>query len=146
MEPLKILPASASDSPRLAELIDAAYAEARRRLPDLPDVSGGIADHIAERVVLVAWSGASPVGVAIWGLDGPAAHLANIAVHPVAAGQGIGKALIAAVEQGARENGATRIDLATHVGLPENVALYAHLGWQETGREGNKVYMSKALS
>jgi GNAT superfamily N-acetyltransferase len=146
MQPLTIVPADPKDAALLASLIDAAYAAAHRRVPDLPDVSGGIADDIAERVVLVAWSGPSPVGVAIWGLDGSAAHLANIAVHPDSAGQGIGKALIAAVEQGARAAGADRIDLATHVGLPENVALYGHLGWRESGREGNKVYMTKALS
>ncbi len=35
--------------------------------------------------------------------------------------------------------------LSTHVDMPENVRLYIHLGWEETGRTGNKVQMKKNI-
>jgi len=66
-------------------------------------------------------------------------------VHPDFAGQGLGRVLMDKAEAEARALGLAELRLATHVGLPENVALYAHLGWQENGREGNKVLMRKTL-
>jgi len=35
--------------------------------------------------------------------------------------------------------------IATHVGMPQNAALYSHLGWSEAERNGNKILMKKAL-
>lgn len=77
---------------------------------------------------------------------GDHAQPVNIAVDPAFGGQGIGKALIetALDELGAQNVG--RIDLATHIAMPENVALYTHLGWTETGRRADKVYMSRSLT
>ncbi len=43
------------------------------------------------------------------------------------------------------EQGFHELRLNTHVDMPENVQLYTHLGWEETGQRGNKVSMRKML-
>ena len=71
--------------------------------------------------------------------------LANVAVHPRHTGIGLGRALVALAEREASEQGFREIRLSTHVDMPENVRLYRHLGWNETGRDGNKVSMAKEI-
>jgi N-acetylglutamate synthase-like GNAT family acetyltransferase len=137
--------AKLQDAPHLKACIDRAYAPVKAALPDLPDVSGGIEDDISDNHVFVAETGDRIAGCAILSLCGDSAHLMNIAVEPDSNGKGIGRKLIEAAEAFARGNGAREIRLATHVGMPGNVALYAHLGWSKMERSGNKILMKKDL-
>ena len=73
------------------------------------------------------------------------AQIANIAVNPQFLGQGIGGELIRFAESIARERNCSQLRLTTHVLLSENVSLYRHLGWEETGRDETKVFMNKEL-
>ena len=85
-------------------------------------------------------------GCAILDTDGSNAHLVNIAVDPGFRGHGPRQNPDVLLRNTApRQTGATAMDLATHIGIPENVALYRHLGWSETSRNGNKVFMTKKL-
>lgn len=127
----------------MAGLIDAAYQPYRDRGIILPDVSGGLAEAIAAGQVWVI--GAAPLGVLIMTPTPPDAHLMNIAVSATAKGQGVGGRLIRFALDHARTAGCQRMALATHKDIPENVALYEHLGWQVTAREGMKVLMSREL-
>lgn len=129
----------------LKQCIDRAYAPVKKRLPDLPDVSGGLDTDIAERFVFIAELGEAIAGCAILGITETEAHLANIAVDPDMKGMGVGRQLMTFVEDFARQNKVRELHLATHVKMPENVALYQHLGWHETSRSGNKVLMRKLL-
>jgi GNAT superfamily N-acetyltransferase len=70
--------------------------------------------------------------------------LANIAVDPRASGTGLGRCFLELAEKQVRKLGMKEMRLSTHKDMPENVSLYRHLGWVETGRSGNKVHMSKA--
>lgn len=133
------------DADAIKRCIDRAYAPVKQRLADLPDVSAGVEEDIAARVVYVAVIGTALAGCAVLGIDGRQAHLMNIAVDPDFKGRGIGGHLIRAVEDHAQAAGSQELLLATHIGMPENVALYTHLGWSETGRTGNKVLMRKVL-
>ena len=137
--------ANLADVPQLKQCMDRAYAPLRTRLPDLPDVSGGLAEEIRKRIVLVAEIDGGVAGCAILDTAGSGAHLVNIAVDPGFKGRGIGKTLIRAAENRARLDGAAVIALATHKDIPENVAFYQHLGWSETSRKENKVLMEKKL-
>ena len=71
--------------------------------------------------------------------------IANIAVDPNYQGQRIGSALMKFAEDKAREENYSKIQLATHVLLQENLSLYRHLGWIETGRDDVRVYMEKDI-
>lgn len=73
------------------------------------------------------------------------ATIANIAVDPGFQGHGIGGALMRFAEEKARERGFTDLHLATHVLLQENLSLYRHLGWEETGRDDTRVFLRKHL-
>lgn len=137
--------AQPSDAEALAACIEAAYADARARLPDLPDVSAGLADDIANHTVWVAESNDTIVGGLILMVRDDVALLANVAVDPACAGQGIGRGLIDRAEQHCRTLNLPELRLSTHVDMPENVALYTHLGWAENGRSGTKIHMSKSL-
>lgn len=76
--------------------------------------------------------------------------LANIAVDPRQQGRGLGRQLLAFVEQLARENGRDAIRLYTHEKMTENLALYARWGFVETDRRTEygfrRVYMRKELA
>jgi ribosomal protein S18 acetylase RimI-like enzyme len=75
--------------------------------------------------------------------------LDNIAVRPDRQGTGLGRRLIAFAEAAARRLGFSEIRLYTHVTMVENVALYARLGFVETGRGRDagydRVFMTKRL-
>lgn len=158
--PLIIRRAQDADAEPLAACISAAYGAALARGVSLPPVAEGIDADIRDHLVWVAEDSGTRGGIRgglVLGLadglrdglqDGrhdAGAHLINIAVDPSFGGRGIGKQLIETAVAAARAAGARRIDLATHVDMPENVALYTHLGWRETGRSGNKVLMSREL-
>ncbi len=132
-----------SDAGALTQLIDAAYQPYRDAGVALPDVSGGIAEAISAGEVWVI--GAPVQGVLMIRLTPPNAHLMNVAVATSAKGQGIGGVLIRHGVALAQEAGCTAVDLATHRDLADNIALYTHLGWQECGRDGMRVMMTRAL-
>lgn len=140
-----IRPARPEDAGASARCIDAAYAAFRADIPDLPDVTGGLADDIAGNRVWVATIGLQVAGVLILSVAGDAAHLVNLAVDPDRQGTGLGRMLVTHAEAEARRSGCATIRLATHVRMPRNLRFYARLGWRETGRDGNRVLMSRSL-
>ena len=141
----KIRPAATQDAVPLATCINAAYADYRERIKDLPPVSVGIDHDIKSNLVWVAELDRSIVGGLILVLKDEYAMLANLAVDPDCKGMGIGRGLIGKAETECRRLKKRELRLSTHVAMPENVSLYEHLGWQETGRSGNKVHMTKVL-
>jgi N-acetylglutamate synthase-like GNAT family acetyltransferase len=137
--------AQISDAAELAMCIDAAYSRAILQGIELPAVSEGIEQDIHDHLVWVATNNDRIVGGIVVSLNTDHAHLVNIAVHPGEAGKGIAKSLIQTAVAEVRQQNLGRIDLATHVDMPGNVALYTHLGWVETGRSETKVYMSRDI-
>ncbi|SLN57853.1 putative acetyltransferase [Roseovarius litorisediminis] len=134
------------DSPALIAVIDAEYARYREAGIALPPVSEGIPDDIRNNWVCVACDGDDLIGGVIVSLAGEKPWLMNLAVHPRRAGRGVGKALIHAAIGTARQAGHHELRLSTHVDMPENVALYRHLGWVFTGLDRNKVTMAFDLT
>ena len=146
MTEILIRRAGPEDAADLTAVIDAAYAPVRATLPNLPDVSEGVARDIAENLVWVATADGAILGGLILIVSGDHALLANVAVSPEAGGRGVGRALIAAAEAAASDLGLAEIRLRTHARMAGNLALYARLGWRETGRDGDSVRMSNPLS
>ena len=137
--------AEQSDANALAACIDAAYAHYAGRIADLPSVSADCAGEIAKYQVWVAEVGNDLVGGLVMIPEEGFMRLANVAVHPDHKGSGLGRALIALAEGEALDQGYRELCLTTHAGMPENVSLYKHLGWLEDRRQGNKVFMKKAI-
>ncbi|MEU5179146.1 GNAT family N-acetyltransferase [Streptomyces longwoodensis] len=83
-------------------------------------------------------------------LDAATAELTRVFVLPGARGTGGAALLVAAAERAARELGAARIVLDTRADLVEARALYARLGYTETGPHNDDPYadhwFAKALS
>lgn len=111
----------------------------------MPPVSDGIAQTIANRRVWIAETADGIIGGIIVNPHEEFMMLENVAVHPDSSGMGVGAALIRQAEVDCVEFELHELRLSTHIDMPENVRLYEHLGWNETGRSGNKVLMSKKI-
>lgn len=140
-----IRPAVAGDANALAACIDAAYACYAGRISDLPSVSDGCAEDIANNQVWVAAQNDNVIaGLVLVPCNG-FMKLANLAVHPNHGGKGLGRKLIELSEREAERHGFGEMRLNTHVDMPENVLLYQRMGWTEVARSGNTVSMKKLL-
>jgi N-acetylglutamate synthase-like GNAT family acetyltransferase len=136
--------AKLEDAIPLADTMDRAYSIYKDRISDLPDVSSGISGDINDNLVWVALMDNTVVGGMVLISQNQHVVLANIAVDPMVSGTGLGRRFLELAGQEARKLGMKEMRLSTHTDMPENVSLYRHLGWVETGRSGNKVHMSKA--
>ncbi|MCG8412654.1 MAG: GNAT family N-acetyltransferase [Pseudomonadales bacterium] len=122
-----------------------AYAE-RMANDSLPPLEADYAEEIENFPTWVAESDDSIVGGLIMCFDEDRATLSNIAVDPDFQGHGLGRGLLDFAESEAKRQGFNRLQLATHELLTENLAIYKHLGWNETARDGGKVFFEKNLS
>ena len=137
--------ATSKDAEALIRCIENAYAVYRPRIKDLPPVSEGIGDDIANNLVFVAVADDRVMGGLVLIPKSDHAVLANVAVDPGASGRGLGRALMEHAETECRRLGLLDIHLSTHVDMPDNVRLYEHLGWRRIGTSGNKVNMARTL-
>jgi GNAT superfamily N-acetyltransferase len=73
----------------------------------------------------------------------------NVAVHPARQGTGLGRRLMEFAEEQARQRWINRLALYTNEIMTDNLEIYAHLGYRETGRRTEhgyrRVYMEKVL-
>jgi GNAT superfamily N-acetyltransferase len=91
--------------------------------------------------LLVGWYAGEPGGTAgVRLLDPRTAELTRVFVHEHLRGRGGAPLLVAAAEDAARGLGARRIVLDTRSDLVEARALYARLGYTETGPHNDAPY------
>lgn len=140
---MKLRRATADDVAGLTAVLQAAYAPFLGL--GLPPVTEGIEADIRINNVWVAEIAGAVRGGIVLVLNSQA-HIANLAVHPDAGGQGAGRALIDQAMAAAAAAGHDKIRLATHIGMAATQEFYRRLGWQETGREGDKVYFQMQLT
>lgn len=141
----RIRKAKIADAEALATCIDNAYARFANRLTDLPPVSQGCAEDIVENQVWVAVELGKIIGGLVIVSHEDSMKIANVVVHPDHGGKGLGRKLIYHACSQAKNQGYDEIKLNTHVAMPENLRLYAHLGFEEVLRKGNTVSMRKFL-
>lgn len=142
--------AHSSDAACVAGIVEAAYRPYVTRIGKQP---GPMLDDydalVAAECVWVLEQGGAIAGIIVLLETEAGLLLDNVAVRPELHGRGIGRALIGFAEAEARRRGHVAIRLYTHVLMTENIALYAHLGFAETGRVTEKgfdrVYMEKNL-
>ncbi|WP_420584130.1 GNAT family N-acetyltransferase [Ruegeria sp.] len=145
MTAIRFANAVPADARAIKDCIAAAYSKVRESIDDLPDVTAGIPQEIAENQVVLAWTGADLGGVIIYAQSNGAMKVINLAVSPKAQGQGIAGKLLKRAEDAARQAECTHMELRTHRQMQDTRAIYAHLGWRETEVAGNSVAMIKEL-
>ncbi|MEO3779148.1 GNAT family N-acetyltransferase [Micromonospora sp. B11E3] len=123
------------DSPEAQRLIRAA-------LVDLGERYGGSGDDTPvdatefeppHGAFLIAHVDGEPVGCGGWrshGDDGDTAEVKRMYTTPAARGRGVARAVLAAVERSAREQGRKRIVLECGDKQPEAVAMYTSAGYE----------------
>ncbi len=111
----------------------------------LPPLQADYRVEIAEFPAWVAEANDKIVGGLIMNYADDYATLVNVAVHPHYQGHGLGRGLMEFAETQAKKEGYSCIRLATHALLKENLSMYNHLGWTQSGSEGSRVYFRKAL-
>jgi GNAT superfamily N-acetyltransferase len=139
--------ATPADEPTLSALVQHAYAPwiaiiGQRPAPMLENYAAQIA---AGQV----WLADDARAAIVLKQYGETLFIDNVAVAPEAQGKGVGRALIAFAETEARRLGLCALTLSTHVKMMSNIALYRHLGFDETHRlteDGfDRVYMRRDL-
>ena len=135
------------DSDSLKNCMESAYAVYEERMGGviLPPMDVDYLSEINNYPTWVVESDGSVLGGLILIFENDQVSIANIAVDPRFQGQGIGGALMRFAELKAKENSFSELHLATHVLLTENISLYQHLGWKETGRDESRIFMTKRI-
>ena len=146
--------ADESDVPAMHALQLRAFQEEARRCdkPDIPPLlepPSAILEHVRSQVALVARDGGVLVGCVRGIVDGAACTVRALVVEPSHHGQGIGSALLRALEAEVRH--VQRIDLTTNSIMQGNVPFYERHGyrvgsWTEPAPGIRLAHMSKPVA
>jgi ribosomal protein S18 acetylase RimI-like enzyme len=134
-----LTPLTQAEAQEAAAVIRAAFAVQDR--PTLPPSSAlrESAKSIAARIQVGGGVGARRneilVGLALWQVVGPAAHLSRVSVLPDRRGAGIGRALMSACERIARDLSLERMILRVRFELVENQDFFRRCGFRRYGIE-----------
>ncbi|HET8627512.1 MAG TPA: GNAT family N-acetyltransferase [Thermomicrobiales bacterium] len=91
-------------------------------------VAGGRTLRLDRLTALLAWAGAARVGAATYVVEGDDCEL--VSLNAVAAGRGVGTALLAAVEAAARAAGCRRVRLITTNDNLDALGFYQRRGYR----------------
>jgi GNAT superfamily N-acetyltransferase len=121
------------DSPDGARLIQALNAELLTTFPEPGATHFSLTDaqvSIGDGAFLIAYIDGAAVGCgAVRRLDDGMAELKRMYVSPSERGKGVGRALVAALEQEARQLGAAEVVLETGTRLAPAIELYKAMGY-----------------
>jgi ribosomal protein S18 acetylase RimI-like enzyme len=132
--------ADTADAAEVARLLHDFNTEFDEPTPGVEALSERTRRLMAEGEITVLLGGERPDGIAVLRLrpalwaEGLDAYLEELYVAPERRGQGIGRALLEATMEAAREAGAVRIDLGTSVDDSAAIGLYESCGF--SNREG----------
>lgn len=131
---LDIVPAEACDAVAIARVVNAAYrVEDFFKVGDRTDARE-VAEFLLHETFLVARDEDDAiVGAVRVSTDGERGHFGMLSVDPAAQGTGLGRALIAAAEDFARERGCTVMDLEVASPRTELPPFYRKFGYEVTG-------------
>jgi GNAT superfamily N-acetyltransferase len=129
-----------------ARLLQRYYQELDARLPGGFDLQRTVAVSEAELVAphgafLVVNLAGSPVGCgAVRKLDKTSAEIKRMWIDPAARGRGVGRCLLAALEEAARTLGCHTVRLDTSADLGEAMALYRSAGYRDIPPYNDNAY------
>jgi ribosomal protein S18 acetylase RimI-like enzyme len=151
METIAIRQAQEEDQEAVVACVRAAYSRYIARIGKEP--APMLADYealIAHGNVYVIPDEAEVRGVLVMMAQGKSMFVENVAVHPRWQGQGLGRALMAFVEERAREERLDEVRLYTNELMTENLRFYHRLGFEEEGRHVEdgyrRVFLRKVLT
>jgi ribosomal protein S18 acetylase RimI-like enzyme len=134
----------------ITTLVREAYAKYVGRIGREP--APMLVDYEAAILAGEAWvlvEGEQTSGVLVMRPENGDLFVETVAVRPDRQGSGLGRRLMAFVEEAARGRGLREIRLYTNEKMEENLPFYRSLGFEETGRrldEGyRRVFMKKRL-
>jgi GNAT superfamily N-acetyltransferase len=142
--------ATVEDIGSIKSMVDAAYSKYIERLGKLPAaMSTDYTKLVETRGVYVLRESGKVIGSILLSKDGDSIKVNNLVVDPTAQGKGYGRVLMEHAENMARVQGLAAVTLFTNEKMHENIALYAKMGFIETGRKFddgfNRVYFRKPL-
>ncbi len=142
--------AEQEDQEALVACVQAAYSKYIERIGKKP--APMLADYkalIAQRMVYALADEKEVRGVLVMMPQGRNLFVENVAVDPRCQGQGLGRTLMAFVEQQARKEQLDEIRLYTNELMTENLLFYHQLGFEEEGRHVqngyHRVFLRKRL-
>jgi ribosomal protein S18 acetylase RimI-like enzyme len=146
---LRVRPAGPADAEAVGRLLDAFNREYDEPTPGPERLAARIRELLAGGDTAVLVGGAGPDGLAVLrfraGLSTAAleCYLAELYVVPPLRGRGLGRVLLEAAMELARERGADRMDLGTSEDDIAARALYERLGFtnRERGTDGPIMYV-----
>ena len=103
-------------------------------MPPFTQTLEEVESELQENLGVVALDGARMIGALRARVDGDLLLVGRIAIAPDRAGEGIGSALLEAVERRGADAGATEAELFTGSLSEANLRLYERLGYRETQR------------
>ncbi len=134
MSPVRLRPAQPDDAPALAVIVDRAYAPYIPRVGGRPGpMDADYTERIRSARVIVADDDLEIIAVLVMAFGADHLLVENVAVTPSRQRQGLGRLMLEHAERQAAAAGLEELRLFTHVTMSENRALYAHLGYTETG-------------
>ena len=146
-----IRPAERRDAAVVRDLVRAAYSKYVERIGKEPAPMLEDYDALIRAGEVWVWDeGGEVLGVLVMRPAEDHLFVDNVAVAPGHQGRGLGRELLAFAEERARREGLPEVRLYTNEKMHENLAVYARLGFEETGRgvDGGyqRVFMRKRLS
>jgi GNAT superfamily N-acetyltransferase len=146
-----VRPARPEEAEAVGALVEAAFARhiaavGRRPAPMDSDHAG----HIARGEQYVSDAGDGRLAASIVLVEaGDHVVVHNVAVAPERQGEGRGRALLAFAEAEARRRGLPELRLHTNAAMADNLVMYPHLGFGETGRASengfDRVFFAKRV-
>lgn len=150
MEHRHIRQAREADHQAVVDCVRAAYARYLERMGREPaPLSADYAALITQGVVSVLEQGAEICGILVMMPRQQSMFVENIAIDPRFQGRGLGRQLMAFVEQRAQEAQLSEIRLYTNELMTENLHFYSKLGFAEEDRRVQdgyrRVFLRKKL-
>jgi ribosomal protein S18 acetylase RimI-like enzyme len=139
-----------ADVGAIAALARQAYAVYEPRIGRMPwPVFADYGTHVRDDEVWVVEDGSAVVGFVVLVVEPDALLLDIVAVSPTHQGRGLGRELTDLAERRCRELELPAVRLYTNETMTENIAMYAHLGYDETHRATEhgfrRVFFTKAV-
>jgi ribosomal protein S18 acetylase RimI-like enzyme len=146
-----IRPAERGDAAVVRDLVRMAYSKYVERIGKEPAPMLEDYDALIRAGEVWVWDeGGEVLGVLVMRSADDHLFVDNVAVAPGHQGRGLGRELLAFTEERAEREGLPEVRLYTNEKMHENLAVYAKLGFEETGRgvDGGcpRVFMRKRLS